>query len=70
MVRSQERRGRKVTKDEADMTIGRLAAAGGVGVETVRFYQRRGLLPQPPRPDGPHSRTRRYGADDLRRPPV
>jgi DNA-binding transcriptional MerR regulator len=31
------------------MTIGKLAAAEGVGVETVRFYQRRGLLPQPER---------------------
>ncbi len=29
------------------MTIGALAAAAGVGVETVRYYQRRGLLPQP-----------------------
>ncbi|HTZ91194.1 MAG TPA: MerR family transcriptional regulator [Streptosporangiaceae bacterium] len=31
------------------MTIGKLAAAEGVGVETVRFYQRRGLLPEPER---------------------
>jgi DNA-binding transcriptional MerR regulator len=31
------------------MTIGKLAAAEGVGVETVRFYQRRGLLAQPVR---------------------
>jgi len=31
------------------MTIGKLAAAEGVGVETVRFYQRRGLLSQPER---------------------
>jgi DNA-binding transcriptional MerR regulator len=31
------------------MTIGKLAAAEGVGVETVRFYQRRGLLAQPER---------------------
>ena len=31
------------------MTIGKLAAAEGVGVETVRFYQRRGLLGQPER---------------------
>jgi MerR family transcriptional regulator, mercuric resistance operon regulatory protein len=29
------------------MTIGRLAQAAEVGVETVRYYQRRGLLPQP-----------------------
>jgi DNA-binding transcriptional MerR regulator len=31
------------------MTIGKLAAAEGVGVETVRFYQRRGLLGTPQR---------------------
>lgn len=45
------------------MTIGKLAAAGGVGVETVRFYQRRGLLAEPDRDVG----IRRYDADDLRR---
>lgn len=45
-------------------TIGGLASAAGVGVETVRYYQRRGLLPQPPRPPG---EVRRYGADDVRR---
>jgi DNA-binding transcriptional MerR regulator len=33
----------------AGLTIGKLAAAGGVGVETVRFYQRRGLLTEPAR---------------------
>ena len=31
------------------LTIGKLAAAEGVGVETVRYYQRRGLLRQPER---------------------
>lgn len=31
------------------LTIGKLAAAEGVGVETVRYYQRRGLLSQPER---------------------
>lgn len=45
------------------LTIGKLAAAGGVGVETVRFYQRKGLLHQPTRDAG----VRRYGAEDLRR---
>jgi MerR family mercuric resistance operon transcriptional regulator len=45
------------------LSIGKLAASSGVGVETVRFYQRRGLLPQPPRDDG----IRRYGSDDVRR---
>lgn len=33
----------------AGLTIGKLAAAEGVGVETVRYYQRRGLLSQPER---------------------
>ena len=45
------------------LTIGRLAAAGGVGVETVRFYQRKGLLETPTRESG----VRRYGSEDLRR---
>jgi MerR family mercuric resistance operon transcriptional regulator len=45
------------------LSIGKLAAAGGVGVETIRFYQRRGLLDTPTRDDG----IRRYGSDDLRR---
>jgi MerR family mercuric resistance operon transcriptional regulator len=44
-------------------TIGSLAAAGGVGVETIRFYQRKGLLGTPTRESG----IRRYGSDDLRR---
>jgi len=46
------------------MTISRLAAAAGVHVETVRYYQRRGLLEQPKRPVGS---VRRYGADDVSR---
>jgi MerR family mercuric resistance operon transcriptional regulator len=45
------------------LTIGQLASGGGVGVETIRFYQRKGLLPTPPRDGG----IRRYGSDDLRR---
>ena len=45
------------------LTIGKLAAAGGVGVETIRFYQRRGLLQEPTRESG----IRRYGSGDLRR---
>lgn len=51
-----------MVRDQA-LTIGGLAGAGGVGVETVRFYQRRGLLATPSRDGG----VRRYGADDLRR---
>ena len=45
-------------------TIGGLARAAGVGVETVRYYQRRGLLPEPARPPG---EVRRYGDKDVKR---
>ncbi|WP_223177085.1 MerR family transcriptional regulator [Sphingosinithalassobacter sp. CS137] len=45
------------------MTIAKLAAAAGVGVETVRYYQRRGLIDTPARGAG----VRRYGASDVRR---
>lgn len=34
-----------------DMTIGKLAERVGVGVETIRFYERQGLLEQPPKPE-------------------
>ena len=51
------------------LTIGKLAAAGGVGVETVRYYQRRGLLETPARSggDGWGGGIRRYDENDLRR---
>ena len=53
----------------ADRTISELAEAGGVGVETIRYYQRRGLLGTPARAVGPGGagRIRRYGDADLRR---
>ncbi len=47
-----------------ELTIGGLAKAAGVNVETVRFYQRKGLLPEPVRPYGS---IRRYGAPDVAR---
>jgi MerR family mercuric resistance operon transcriptional regulator len=50
----------------AGMTIGKLAAAGGVGVETIRYYQRRGLLDEPSR-DDLYGGVRRYGAADVQR---
>jgi MerR family transcriptional regulator, copper efflux regulator len=31
------------------LTIGRLARIGGVNLETIRYYERSGLLPKPPR---------------------
>ncbi len=37
---------------DSGLTIGRLAHAAGVHVETVRYYERLGLLAQPPRPPG------------------
>lgn len=48
---------------QISLTIGKLAAAGGVGVETVRYYQREGLLDTPERQGG----IRRYDNDDLNR---
>ena len=51
------------------LTIGRLARAGGVSVETVRYYQRRGLLNVPDRPadTAQAGGIRRYGEADVRR---
>jgi MerR family mercuric resistance operon transcriptional regulator len=43
------------------MTIGRLAAAGEVNVETVRYYQRIGLLDEP----APQGTYRHYGDEHL-----
>ena len=54
MVQSQEVRA---------LTIGKFAAAGGVGVEAIRYYQRRALLQTPTR----DREIRRYGSEDLRR---
>lgn len=47
----------------AGMTIASLAREGGVGVETVRYYQRRGLLREPDRMGA----VRRYDVEDARR---
>lgn len=46
------------------MTVSELAKSGGVGVETVRFYQRKGLMT---RPVGRGAGIRHYGAEDVRR---
>src|SRR2546423_11434991 len=46
------------------MTIGRLAKAAGVNVETIRYYQRRGLIDEPVKPPGGQ---RRYADAILRR---
>lgn len=50
------------------MTISELARSAGVGVETVRFYQRKGLVPDPrPASIGGAKGRRHYGQDEIRR---
>lgn len=47
-----------------NMTIAAFARAAGINVDTVRYYQKRGLLPTPQRPQGG---IRRYGSKDVAR---
>ena len=47
-----------------NLTIGTFAKAAGVNIETIRFYQRKGLLPKP---DKPYGNIRRYGNADVLR---
>lgn len=47
-----------------DLTIGTLAQRGGVNVETIRYYQRRGLLQEPSKPLGGY---RRYSLETVKR---
>ncbi|MFQ5566805.1 MAG: helix-turn-helix domain-containing protein [Paracoccaceae bacterium] len=42
-----------VTK-RSDMTIGGLSKETGVNIETIRYYERVGILPAPPRTEGGH----------------
>ncbi len=53
-----------MNKTVASLTIGGLAKAAGVSVETIRFYQRRDLLSEPDRPLGG---IRRYSTTDVAR---
>jgi DNA-binding transcriptional MerR regulator len=46
------------------LSVGQLAARAGVRTDTIRYYERAGLLPEPRRTDGDH---RRYGPADLDR---
>jgi MerR family mercuric resistance operon transcriptional regulator len=47
-----------------NLTIGAFAKEAEVNVETIRFYQRKGLLPEP---DKPYGSIRRYGKADVTR---
>ena len=46
----------------SSFTIGQLAHAAGVHIETVRYYERRGILPEPPRSPAGY---RQFAAGDL-----
>jgi MerR family copper efflux transcriptional regulator len=46
------------------LTIGQVAEAAGVGIETIRFYEREGLIPEAPRTPAGY---RQYAADTVER---
>ena len=46
------------------LTIGQVAGRAGIGIETVRFYERRGLIEDPPRTE---SGYRQYSEDAVSR---
>ncbi len=48
----------------SELTIGGLADEAGVNVETIRYYQRRGLMPEP---DKPAHGYRRHDATTVKR---
>ncbi len=48
-----------------ELTISKATKNAGVGVETIRFYERKGLIEQPPRPAVGGFRV--YPADTVRR---
>ena len=50
--------------ETADLTIAGVAREAGIGVETVRYYERRGLIRQPEKRNGAY---RRYGPEHVRR---
>lgn len=54
-------KGREMT---VALTISKLAESAGVSIETIRYYQRRGLLDEPAKPPGGH---RRYAPEQARR---
>ncbi|MBI2607188.1 MAG: heavy metal-responsive transcriptional regulator [Deltaproteobacteria bacterium] len=49
---------------QSSMTASTLAKHAGVGIESIRFYERKGLLPRPTRSQ---SGYRQYGGEDARR---
>jgi DNA-binding transcriptional MerR regulator len=64
VVHARAQRPEDTTEIDEVMSIGQLADAAGVHVETLRYYERRGLLPEPPRSPAGY---RQYGQPDLGR---
>ena len=54
----------RVEQFAGELTVGQLAARAGVRTDTIRYYEREGLLPDPHRTEGEH---RRYGDADVDR---
>ena len=54
----------RIDEVTGELTVGQLASRTGVRADTVRFYEREGLLPVPQRTEGEH---RRYGPTDVDR---
>ena len=52
------------TSAASPLTIGALSKHTGCNIETIRYYEREGLLPNPPRTDGGH---RIYAEEHLKR---
>ena len=50
----------------SSLTIGELAKQAGVGVETIRFYERKGLIARPPRPRNGYRRYEAQVAERIR----
>jgi DNA-binding transcriptional MerR regulator len=57
-------RSMRVDQATGQLTIGQLAARSGVPIDTIRYYEREGMLPLPQRTKGEH---RRYGPADVDR---
>ena len=53
-----------IDQDTGPLSVGQLASRAGVRPDTIRYYERAGLLPRPRRTGGDH---RRYGAADVDR---
>lgn len=53
-----------IEREAGELSVGQLAALAGVRTDTVRYYERAGLLPEPHRTSGDH---RRYGPADADR---